>query len=138
MIRIGLLATLIAAPALADTLPKSEAATAFIQHCLTDVSDHRIATLKRQVPEYAASLSDEDLLAGAMGKASKTCPCFLQIVAIEPTAEETDVEAKVARFVEYLDLRHQGEAAVTPPVVARLTRMCGKRASILPPLWVSE
>lgn len=138
MIRLVVLAAFLTAPALAEDLPKSEAATAFMQRCLTDVSDHRIATLKRQAPDYAASLSDEDLLAGAMSKAQKACPCFLQIAAIDPDAGETDPEAKVARVVSYLDGQHSGDTLPMPPVIARLTRMCGERASILPPLWTAQ
>jgi len=117
MIRLALLALFVAAPAIAEELPKSEAATAFMQRCLTDVSDHRIATLTRQAPDYAASLSDEDLLAGGMFKAQRACPCFLHIIAIDPDADASDPEEKVERLVSY---------------------MCGERASTLPPLWVVQ
>ena len=138
MIRAAVFLAMIAAPAWAEDLPKSEAATAFMQRCLTDVSDHRIATLKRQMPDYAASLSDEDLLAGGMAKAQKACPCFLQIAAINPDIEETDPEVRVGALVAYLDGQHAGQTSPMPPVIARLTRMCGERASILPPLWAAQ
>jgi len=66
---IGIFFALLASPVLAEGEQKSEVGTAYLERCLADVTAHRIATLKRQVPEYAASLSDEELTAGGMKKA---------------------------------------------------------------------
>lgn len=122
------------AQAQTETAGKSEAGTAFMQRCLEDVTAHRIATLKRQVPDYAAGLSDEELTAGGMSKARRACPCFLQIIAVDPD-EDGSPEAKVARIVAYLETP---DPAAVPLVVTRLTRMCGERSSVLPPSWIGR
>ncbi len=138
MIRIALFATLIALPALAQDNQKSEVGTAFLERCLADVSAHRIATLKRQVPEYAATLSDEELNAGAMTKAKTACPCFLQVIAVNPEITDGTPEEKVESVMDYLNSLDTDEVGAIPPMVTRLTRLCGERSSILPPSWIGQ
>lgn len=129
---------LLAWPALATEEPKSEAGTAFLEHCLKDITDHRIALLKRQAPEYAASLSEEDLQAGGMRTAMKTCPCFLQIIAVDPSSPSDIPEENVAHFVAYLTSLGTEEAMPMPATLPKLTRLCGVRSSVLPQSWIAQ
>lgn len=134
-----LAAILIATPAAAADPPKSEAGTAFIDRCLADVIDHRIETLKRQAPDYAATLTPKQLFAGASAKAESVCPCFLQVIGVSDDGAGETPEERVAAFVAYLDAMMNettSEPPPVPPVMMRLTRLCGQRASILPPRWV--
>ena len=138
MKRIAVLVAALAAPAYADEAPKSESGTAFIERCLKDVTDHRIATFTKQVPEYAATLSEENLRAPAVAKAQTTCPCFLQIIAIDPTMPDVPAEEKVDIFVTYLNALGTDDATAVPAVMRTLTRFCGVRSSVLPPSWVAQ
>jgi len=124
---------LIATPAFAEKAPKSEAGTAFMETCLADVVDHRVATLKKQAPDYAATLSSKQLFAGASHKAEQACPCFLHVIAVSEDVPGDTPEERVAHIVTYLDMEKK---PAMPPVIARLTRMCGQRGSILPPSWI--
>jgi len=132
--RLAVAIALIASPAASDEAVKSEAGTAFMERCLADVSAHRIATLKRQAPDYAETLSEDDLVAGGMAKAQKACPCFLQIIAVDPETPGAP-EDKVTAIVAYLD---DVNARPMPQVIGRLTRMCGERSSVLPTDWIGE
>jgi len=131
-----LLIALIAWPVQAAEDPKSEAGTRFMERCLKDITDDRIATLKRQAPEYAASLSDEDLQAGGIRTAQKTCPCFLQVIAVDVSKPEQSPEEKVGQFVAYLNAIGTEDATPMPSTIPKLTRLCGVRSSILPQSWV--
>lgn len=133
MTRLAAVLLLLASPALADGMPKSEVGTAFVARCLEDVIDHRIAALKRQAPDYAATLTDEELRAGASHKAEQVCPCFLQVVATAPDVPGSGPEERVARILEHL------EAETKPPmlpVIGRMARMCGQRSSTVPSHWL--
>ena len=140
MIRAAVLLTLSVLPALAEDAPKSEAGTAFINRCLADVIDHRVATLKKQVPEYAATLTNKQLFAGASHKAEKVCPCFLHVVGTSDDIPGETPEHRVTYVVDYLDSLDDGSAQSPPmpQVITRLTRLCGQRSSILPPSWIGQ
>ena len=129
---------LMAWPVLAAEEPKSETGTAFLERCLKDITDHRITLLKRQAPDYAAGLSDEDLQAGGKRTAMKTCPCFLQIIAVDPSSPSEDPEENVAHFVAYLTALGTENAKPIPPTLPKLTRLCGVRSSVLPQSWVAQ
>lgn len=131
--RAALALALIAAPALAEKPPKSEAGTAFMEICLADVVDHRVETLKRQAPDYAATLTQKQLFAGASHKAEQACPCFLQVIAVSEDVPGTTPEERVAHIVRYFDTE---EKSAMPPVIGRLARLCGQRNSVLPPSWI--
>ena len=131
-----LLVALTAWPVQANADQKSEAGTQFMERCLKDVTDNRIATLKRQAPDYAASLTDEDPQAGGMRTAQKTCPCFLQVIAVDVSAPEKSAEEKVEHFVAYLNTIGTEDATPMPLTIPRLTRLCGVRSTILPQSWV--
>ena len=129
---------LLAWPAVATEEPKSEAGTAFLERCLKDITENRIALLKRQAPEYAAGLSDKELEAGGMRTATKTCPCFLQIIAVDPISPGATPEENVAQFVAYLTALGTEEATPMPAALPRLTRLCGVRSSVLPQSWIAR
>jgi len=136
MKRLVVLTVLAAWPVQAQEGPKSEAGTQFLQRCLKDITDNRIATLKRQAPDYAATLSDEELQEGGMRTAKKTCPCFLQVIAVDVSVPDQSPEEKVRHFVDYLDALGTDEALPMPPTIPKLTRLCGVRSAILPQSWV--
>ncbi len=138
MRRLIALAALMAWPALANDGPKSEAGTQFLERCLKDVTDNRITTLKRQAPDYAATLSDDELQAGGMNTAQKACPCFLQVIAVDVSSPGQSAEEKVEHFVAYLNALGTEEASPMPPTIPKLTRLCGVRSSILPQSWVAR
>ena len=138
MIRVTMIIILLVTPALAEDSPKSVAGTAFMEMCLTDVSAHRIATFKRQAPDFAATLGEEELRAGGIAKAQKACPCFLHIVAIDPAVPGDNAEAKVEYVVNYLKGQKDSSSQPMPPTISRLTRLCGERSSILPPGWINR
>ncbi len=138
MIRLAIIALMIATPALAETETKSEAGTAFMERCVTDITDNRIAKLKRQVPDYAASLSDEELTAGGMAKAVSVCPCFLHMIGIDTQTEDPTPEDKVATVVAYLDSIGTHDSLPMPSIVPRMTRLCGERGSVLPRSWIMQ
>lgn len=132
---VAFLFATIATPALAEQAPKSEAGTAFMQRCIADLTAHRIGTLKKQMPEYAESLSAEELNAGGMAKAQSACPCFLQVIAVDPAVASGTPETRVADFVAYLDSVDTDQPKHMPQTLMRLTRSCGERGSVLPPSW---
>lgn len=138
MIRLAAIAMMLATPALADEEVKSEAGTAFMERCVIDITENRIAKLKRQMPDYAASLSDEDLTAGGMAKAVKACPCFLHVIGIDTQSGKATPEEKVARVVAFLDSLGADEPQPMPSIVPRMTRLCGERSSVLPRRWVLQ
>ena len=118
--------------------PVSEAGTAFIRHCLADVTASRVALLKEKAGDFAATLSDEQLTQGGMDKARRACPCFLHVIGVSPMSEGTTPEEKVAGIVAYLDAVHAGEAAAMPPVLGTITKNCGERSSVMPVLWLGR
>ena len=138
MIRFAAVAMLLATPALAEDEVKSEAGTAFMERCVIDITENRIAKLKRQMPDYAASLSDEDLTAGGMAKAVKACPCFLHVIGIDTQTDEPDPESKGAAVVAYLDAIGTDDPLPMPSIVPRMTRLCGERGSVLPRPWIAQ
>ena len=133
-----ILLALTAPSVLAAEEPKSEAGTQFIERCLKDVSENRIANLKSRAPEYAASLSDEELLAGGMRTARKTCPCFLQIIAVDNTSSLETPEERVRDFVDYLGKIETEQAVSIPAALPKLTRLCGVSSAVLPSSWISQ
>lgn len=129
---------LIPASAVADEAPVSEAGTAFIRHCLNDVTDSRVALLKEKAPDFAASLSEADLREGGAQKARKVCPCFLHVIGVSPQSEGDTPEEKVASIVTYLDAIHVGEKPEFPAVLGSVTKNCGERSSVMPALWIGR
>jgi len=125
-------------PAFAAEEPKSEAGTQFMERCLADITEHRIATLKRQAPEYAAGLSDDELQAGGQFLAQKTCPCFLQVIAVDARDAGTTPEEKVAGFVAFLHSLGTDDVAPLPASLPKLTRLCGVRSSVMPSRWIER
>lgn len=130
--RLAALFAMIALPAFAQGAPRSKAGTEFIEICLADLTEHRIARLKKQAPDYAATLSPKQLFEGASRKAEQVCPCFLQVIAVAEDVEGDTPEARVAGIVKVL--RAESVTAV-PPVMTRIARMCGQRGSMVPPHW---
>lgn len=116
----------------------SEAGTAFMRHCLADVTDSRVALLREKAPDFASSLSEEDLREGGMEKARKACPCFLHVIGVSPLSEGETPEEKTAIVVRYLDSVHGDEAGAMPPVLGTITKNCGERSSVLPLLWLGR
>lgn len=125
-------------PAVAEDAPKSQAGTQFMDRCLTDVTANRIATLKRQAPDYAATLDEEALQAGGMSSAKKACPCFLHVIAVASDTAGKTPEEKVSAFLAYLDALETERSAPMHPMVPRLTRLCGLRSTVLPQNWVQK
>ena len=140
MIRLAAVFAILASPAFADDAkgPVSEAGTAFIQHCLADVTEWRVAQLKVKAPDFAATLNEEQLAEGARQKAFRVCPCFLHVIGVSPMSEGSTPEEKVAGVVAYLDAIHTDEEATMPPVVATLTKNCGERSSVMPMRWLGR
>ncbi len=134
------LALILPAPSFAADPPEevSEAGTAFIRHCLADVTASRVGQLKKKAPDYAATLSEEELAEGGMDKARKVCPCFLHIIGVSPISEGKTPEEKAAGVVSYLDAIHAGEEATMPPVLGTITKNCGERSSVMPTLWLGQ
>ncbi len=118
--------------------PVSDAGTAFMQRCLADVTASRIALIKKQAPDFAASLSDDDLTAGARQKAVRACPCFLHIIGVSPVSEGDTPEEKVANIVAYLTALTTDETVTMPLVLSTVTKNCGERSSVLPPSWYGQ
>jgi hypothetical protein len=133
-------ALILPAPVLAADPPEevSEAGTAFIRHCLADVTASRVVQLKERAAEFAATLSEEQLVQGAMNKAQRACPCFLHVIGVSAVSEGDTPEEKAAGVVAYLDAIHAGESATMPPVLGTITRNCGERSSVMPVLWLGD
>lgn len=141
MIRLALLfAVMATVPAFADEekAPESEAGTAFMQHCLADVTESRVAQLKERVPDFTATMTDEQLAEGARQKAIRVCPCFLHIIAVSPVSEGDTPEEKVANVVAYLDAIHADEKATMPLILGTVTKNCGERSSVMPVRWLGQ
>ena len=140
MIRVAVACVAFAFPAIAEEAkaPVSDAGTAFMRLCLEDVTEARIALLKKRAPDFAASMSDEQLEAGGRSKAVRACPCFLHMIGISPAAEGATPEEKVADIVRYLGIVRAGDAASLPPALATAPRNCGERSSVLPPRWYGQ
>lgn len=138
MMRLTPIIAMLAAPAFAQGEPESPAGTAFMERCIADIAQNRIELLQDRMPDYAASLSDEELQAGGMSKAVKACPCFLHVIGIDTQSEASEPEAKVAAVVAYLESLESGEARPMPSIVARMTRLCGERSTVLPPRWTGR
>lgn len=116
----------------------SEAGTAFMRACLADITESRIAMLKKRAPEFAASLSEEELNEGAQQKAMRVCPCFLHFIGVLPSGDGDTPEEKVATIVTYLDAVREGETMPVPPVLGTIAKRCSVRSSVLPPRWFGQ
>ena len=140
MIRVAVLLASIASPAIAEQVkgPVSEAGTAFMQHCLADVTESRVALLKERAPDFAATMSDEQLAEGGRQKAIRACPCFLHVIGVSQMSEGETPEEKVAGVVAYLDAILAGEEAIMPPVLGTITKNCGERSSVMPVHWLGQ
>ena len=137
MIRLGgflVSLALLVSPVAAQETP-SQAGTAFVRVCLADVTASRIALLKEQAPDFAASLSEEELMAGARGKAERACPCFLHVIGTSALGGDVAPEERVSTVVTYLDSLDGDAPAPFPPVLATVTKLCGERSSVLPRRW---
>jgi hypothetical protein len=137
IIRSAILPVMLAAPVLAQE-PVSEAGTAFMHHCLADVTESRVMQLKEKAPDFAATMSDDQLAEGARQKAIRVCPCFLHVIGVSPVSEGATPEDKVAGIVAYLDAIHAGEEAEMPPVLSTITKNCGERSSVMPVRWLGQ
>ena len=135
MIRVAAALLLLTVPASAQGGQVSEAGTAFMRHCLADVTEARVALLKEKAPDFAATLSEEQLVEGARQKAMRACPCFLHIIGVSPLSEGGTPEEKVASVVAWLGAE---DGMSMPPVLATVTKNCGERSSVLPPRWLGR
>lgn len=140
MIRLAALLVMVTFPAFAEDAegPVSEAGTAFMKRCLADVTESRVALLKDRAPDFAATMSDDQLAEGGRQKAIRVCPCFLHVIGVSPMSKGDTPEEKVAGVVAYLDAIHAGEDATMSPVLGTVTKNCGERSSVMPVLWLGQ